>query len=226
MTTAAATLPVDSDRPAPSQVVDLQCMEIWGGHRATDAAVSVAGLDAWVLAKPYDNNETGGDIYYLSTCGSGRVSRMILADVAGHGDSVDAVARDLRELMRKYISKPNQTDFAQALNREFGELTDDGAFATALLATYFEPTEQFIVCNAGHPIPLWYHAESDHWEPLRHDSQSASTEPANLSLLRCGRFRSPAASFGRGCASLGGAHGVVDGRWDGAGVVGRRIGAT
>ena len=180
MTTAAEPLPVDDGRPAPSQVVELQCMEIWGGHRATDATVSVAGLDAWVLASPYQNNETGGDIYYLSTCGSGRVSRMILADVAGHGDSVDGVARDLRELMRKNIGKADQTQFARALNTEFNALTEEGSFATAVLATYFEPTEQFIVCNAGHPLPLWYRAEDDNWQAVRRESTGASSEPANL----------------------------------------------
>ena len=36
-------------------------------------------------------------------------------------------------------------------------------FATAVIQTYFAPTDHFIVCNAGHPRPLLYRAATREW---------------------------------------------------------------
>ena len=61
----------------------LQCMEIWGGNRAVENAVSVHGIDAWVLSEPHGGGERGGDVHYVSMCGAGKISRFALADVSG-----------------------------------------------------------------------------------------------------------------------------------------------
>jgi hypothetical protein len=57
-------------------------------------------------------------VHYISTCGAGYVMRLALADIAGHGESVDGFAIALRKLMRKYINTLDQTRFARAINRE------------------------------------------------------------------------------------------------------------
>jgi serine phosphatase RsbU (regulator of sigma subunit) len=113
-----------------------------------------------------DEGVGGGDVHYVSTCGGGQVTRLALADVAGHGESVDGLAVFLRKLMRKYINTLNQTQFAQALNQEFATAAESGRFATALLLTYFAPTRHLIVCNAGHGRPLHYSARKNAWEAL------------------------------------------------------------
>lgn len=154
--------------PAPpaNPPLQLHCMEIWGGNEATDTALSVPGLDVWVSSTPYAGDAQGGDIHYLSMCGSGRITRFALADVAGHGDVVADLAAALRRLMRKHINTLDQTRFARDLNREFAELSASGRFATALLTTYFAPTDQLILVNAGHPRPLWYDASAGQWHVL------------------------------------------------------------
>ena len=78
-----------------------QCMEVWGGSQLTSRGVAFGGLDAWVYSKPYGNAQRGGDVYYASSCATGRISRLLLADVSGHGTSVAATAADLRTLMRR-----------------------------------------------------------------------------------------------------------------------------
>ena len=35
------------------------------------------------------------------------------------------------------------------MNSEFGKLSEDGTFATAILATYFSPKDHLVVVNAG-----------------------------------------------------------------------------
>jgi serine phosphatase RsbU (regulator of sigma subunit) len=135
--------------------------------------VSVPGNDVSVTCEPWRDGRSGGDIYYMSNCMAGLISRFVLADVAGHGEASDELATSLRRLMRKHVNTADQSRFARALNREFGELSTMGRFATALITTYFAPTDHLIVCNAGHPAPLWYRAAESRWMLLRHDAPEA-----------------------------------------------------
>ena len=145
-------------------------MEIFGGNRTTQHTLTSPGLDIWIDSRP-QGGQAGGDIHYFSMCGSGRVVRLALADVSGHGPTVDRTAQWLRGLMRKHINLLDQRRFARAINRELAaQPNDDGHFATVLLLTYFAPTQHLIICNAGHPRPLWYRRRLDQWVVLTHDA--------------------------------------------------------
>src|ERR1700687_999293 len=146
----------------------MQCMEVWGGSQLTTRGVEFGGLDAWVYSKPYGNAQHGGDVYYASSCATGRISRLLLADVAGHGDSVTATAADLRALMRRFVNRLDQTEFGGLLNKQFAELWREATFATAIVATFFAPSRRMTVCNAGHPRPLLYRAARQQWDFLGH----------------------------------------------------------
>lgn len=160
----------------------LQCMEIWGGNQAHDNGVSVPGIDAWVYSLPHAGGRAGGDIHYVSMCGGGKISRFAVADVSGHGEQVDALAVKLRSLMRRYINTLNQARFARALNEEFSKLAAGGAFATAVLATYYAPNDHLVVVNAGHPAPLWYRAAAGTWRKLVPEVPGRADEVSNLPL--------------------------------------------
>jgi serine phosphatase RsbU (regulator of sigma subunit) len=161
----------------------LQCMEIVGSNRAARQLVQAPGLDIWIDSQPLQHGRGGGDIHYVSTCGAGYVSRLVLADVSGHGAAVDGLARSLRKLMRKYINTLDQTRFAVALNHEFSALDQAGHFATALILTYFAPTGHLIVCNAGHCRPLWYSARTGAWRLLSPETVG------ECESLRCSKAR-------------------------------------
>lgn len=141
-------------------------MEIWGGNQAAEAAISVPGIDAWVTSRPHEEAASGGDIHYVSMCGGGIIGRFALADVAGHGASVSDLAVRLRDLMRRNINTLDQSRFARSLNTLFAQPSNQGRFATALLATYHAPSDHLVVCNAGHPAPLWYRAAENRWQLL------------------------------------------------------------
>ena len=121
----------------------MQCMEVWGGSQHTDQGVEFSGLDAWVYSKPYGEAQSGGDVYYASSCATGRISRLLLADVAGHGHSVATLASDLRTLMRRFVNRLDQTEFVSLLNKQFSELSRAGVFATAIVTTFFAPESPF-----------------------------------------------------------------------------------
>ncbi len=136
-------------------------MEVWGGHENFIGEVSVPGNDVFVGCSPHVGDSHGGDIYYVSSCAAGSITRFVLADVAGHGSVVAESAASLRNLMRRYINTADQSKFARALNKKFAGA--GGRFATAVLVTYFAPTDHAVICNAGHPRPLLRTARSGEW---------------------------------------------------------------
>jgi phosphoserine phosphatase RsbU/P len=160
----------------------MRCLEVWGGNQAVDNGVVMAGLDAWLFSRPYGDQSAGGDIHYVSSCAAGMVTRVLVADVSGHGEAVADAAVKLRSLMRRYVNWVDQTRFVQGLNTEFGAVAESGGFATAVVATYYAETDEFTVCNAGHPRPLWYSARSRSWslvsEPATPASRNSTTLPA------------------------------------------------
>src|SRR5437867_12927899 len=160
----------------------MSCMEVWGGSQLTERRVEFAGLDTWVYSKPYGDAQRGGDVYYASSCVTGRITRLLLADVAGHGTSVASTAADLRLLMRRFVNTLDQTEFVRSLNRQFAELSREARFATAVVTTFFAPTRRLTVCNAGHPRPLIYRAARREWDFLSETESSASAGPRNLPL--------------------------------------------
>jgi phosphoserine phosphatase RsbU/P len=167
-----------SDQPAQH----MQCMEVWGGSQLTARSVEFGGLDAWVYSKPYGQAHAGGDIYYASSCATGRISRLLLADVAGHGQTVANTAADLRALMRRFVNRLDQTEFVRLLNQQFSALPRTGAFATAIVTTFFEPSRRLTICNAGHPRPMLYRAAQRQWDFLGSLAPGQRSAPSNIPL--------------------------------------------
>ena len=179
--------------------VALQCMEIWGGNSAVESGISIPGVDAWVYSQPFHAQDFGGDVHYVSMCGMGRIGRFMLADVSGHGTGVSALAIELRKLMRKSINRPDQTRIAQGLNRAFGQMSSSSMFATAVIMTYFAPTDQLICCLAGHPRPLWYQSATRQWTllgPSLADTQEFQGLP--LGIILPTEYRQFAVTLNRG----------------------------
>jgi sigma-B regulation protein RsbU (phosphoserine phosphatase) len=160
----------------------MQCMEVWGGSQLTARGVEFGGLDTWVYSKPYGQSEYGGDVYYASSCATGRISRLLLADVAGHGNSVAATAAELRTLMRRFVNRLDQAEFVRLLNQQFAALSRNGTFATAIVTTFFAPSRCLTVCNAGHPRPLLYRSAQRQWDLLGHLEMTRSSALSNLPL--------------------------------------------
>jgi sigma-B regulation protein RsbU (phosphoserine phosphatase) len=152
----------------------MQCMEVWGGNQAADNGVVMAGLDAWVYARPFGESTHGGDVYYVSSCATNRILRLLVADVSGHGETVQGLAAELRRAMRRYVNHIDHVQFVRAMNRQFSALARVGLFATALVSTFFAPTGRLTLCNAGHPPPLLYRAASRRWSYLAADDDASA----------------------------------------------------
>ena len=185
--TTMTTLVQQSETPeitpeACCELHELRCMEIWGGNAAEDAAISVPGIDIWVHARPAMGGDTGGDIHYVSTCGAGKLARIVVADVSGHGPSVGEVSAALRKQMRRHINTPLQSTLVRALSDEFGTVSDDGQFATGIFASFHAPSSELILVNAGHPRPMLRHASTGAWSLIRHDAPESRARFKDLPL--------------------------------------------
>ena len=154
-----------AERPIPVEHT-LQCMEIWGGIEPVERAVSTPGLDLWVYSQPFDGDTQGGDVYYVTLCGGGIITRIVVADVSGHGSSVAEFSLSLRSLVRQNINQKSQKRLVERLNRQFTEMAGLRRFATALVVTYLASTNRLSICNAGHPRPLFFNEAAGTWSLL------------------------------------------------------------
>jgi serine phosphatase RsbU (regulator of sigma subunit) len=157
-------------------------MEIWGGSGPATRGVSTPGLDLWVYSEPYHGNRQGGDVYYVTLCGGGVVTRIAVADVSGHGASASEFSTFLRTLLRKNINEKSQTKLVERLNQQFGEKAELSRFATALIVTYLATDDRMSVSNAGHPNPLIYRRRTKTWTMLRQGETECSERPGDLPL--------------------------------------------
>lgn len=159
----------------------LQCMEIWGGIEPVDLMVATPGLDLWVFSQPFGGDQQGGDVYYVTLCGGGLITRIVIADVSGHGSSVAEFSSSLRSLLRKNINQKSQNRLVGRLNRQFADMAELQRFATAIVMTYLASVNRLSVCNAGHPRPLYYQASVGSWSFLS-PRDGAVADGGNLPL--------------------------------------------
>jgi sigma-B regulation protein RsbU (phosphoserine phosphatase) len=140
---------------------ELVCAEIWGGNRPINSSIKLPGIRGKVFSRPCQGGR-GGDIHYISICSSGLLSRLCLADVAGHGQAVAMVSGEIHRLLRRYMNNLDQRRVLSDLNRR---LVDSGlgTMTTAAAVSYFPPIRMLSVSYAGHP-PAWlYRRQEDHW---------------------------------------------------------------
>ena len=162
--------------PTQNESKSLSCMEVWGGNQPANMGVKTFGLDAWLFSQPFEDQSEGGDVHFLSSCASGNITRILLADVSGHGSSVSSVATQLRDLMRRNVNRISHRKLVSEVNDEFTQLTEVGCFATALVFSYFAPKRQLSVSNAGHPAPFVFNAQQGKWRQLTSKTE-VSEEP-------------------------------------------------
>jgi serine phosphatase RsbU (regulator of sigma subunit) len=101
--------------PDGSESVGLVCNEVWGGNRAFYGPVELPGLRGVLYSQASDGTR-GGDVHYLSVCGSGLISRACLADVTGHGESVAAISETMHDLLRRSVNRMDERKVLQRLN--------------------------------------------------------------------------------------------------------------
>jgi len=160
----------------------LVCTEVWGGNRKVIRTVKLPSLVAWVASAPINEGEGGGDLHYMSVCDYDLISRVVLADVSGHGNEVSAVTQTLRNLMHKNINAWDQSDFMRGLNDAFRE-SSNNKYATAIVLSFHRVMGRLAFSNAGHLPPLWYHAAQKAWGWLEEGTEAKKVSGLPVGLI-------------------------------------------
>ncbi|HXH49805.1 MAG TPA: PP2C family protein-serine/threonine phosphatase [Terriglobia bacterium] len=145
----------------------LACFELWGGNGNANHAVELPGLEGWVYSTPLELGAGGGDVHYLSVCSKGRVSRIAVADVAGHGSYASSMAENLRRVFQHHTDNWDQSALMRELNEAFARESTESQFATATVLGFYLETGELLFSSAGHPPALWYRAQDESWELLQ-----------------------------------------------------------
>ncbi len=144
------------------------CMEVWGGNGATNSHFSRPGLDVWINSQPQAPVVSGGgDLHLLSSCASGRITRMLIADVCGFDSLFSEIAAELSDLLKSNANSIQQANAVSRLSSRLSEASHRGGFASTMLSTYFAPTRSFSLCNVGHVPPLLFRAATQEWSILK-----------------------------------------------------------
>jgi serine phosphatase RsbU (regulator of sigma subunit) len=159
----------------------LACGEVRGGNQVVHAAIDLPGLEGTLYSSACDGPH-GGDIHYLSVCGSGLLTRVCLADVAGHGDAVAAVGREMYGQLRRSVDTMDERRVLRAIDRRVST-TPLATITTAVMVTYYPPSRRLTVSYAGHPPAWFYTAASGTWSPIDPEpARSSSRGPVGLPL--------------------------------------------
>ncbi len=153
----------------------LQCAEVWGGIRNADLDVCASGLCASLYSHACEGGR-GGDVYYFSVCSHDRVKRLLLADVAGHGDQVAQVSQWFYREMADRLDDPDLPGMVSDLN-ECVRTRGLSALTTAVVLSYYADLRHVYYCYAGHP-PMLVRRGGGPWRELG----LSSGRPGNFPL--------------------------------------------
>jgi len=177
----------ESNDPADAR---MNCMEVWGGNGAKNDHLTRPGLDVWIWSQSQGCADAGGgDLHLLSSCASGRITRILLADVCGFGPLFAEVAGELREMMKRNVNSIQQGRCVREMSDRLDNASQRGGFASTLMSTYFAPTRSFALCNAGHPPPLLFRAQARTWSVLRQAPANMSSADAHLGVVSRGEYQ-------------------------------------
>jgi phosphoserine phosphatase RsbU/P len=169
--------PAPPDFVEPRQASRFVCGEVRGGNDPIHERIELPGMRGMLYSHPC-RGASGGDIHYMSVCGSGLIARVFLADVAGHGETIAAVGAEMHALLRRSV---DTIDDRRVLARLDAQLQRAGldTMATAAVATYYPPARRLTVGYAGHPPGWLYRASEQRWSRL----DGPSTAPRSHRFL-------------------------------------------
>ena len=82
-----------------NQPYRIHCATIWGGIEPVTLDVCTKGVTASLHSTASGGNR-GGDIYYLSVCSTHLLTRMVVADVRGHGEQFSEISSWIYQCLR------------------------------------------------------------------------------------------------------------------------------
>ena len=155
----------------------LHCSEIWGGNHDVDCDIRTTGINASIYSSPY-NGSQGGDIYYFTVCSNELLTRVMLADLRGHGEQVSQLSTWIYEALRESMNTLDGASVLKSVNQILFK-RGFGAITTATVLSFYTVNSKLYFCYAGHPPALLRKRGGQAWQPLL---SSSARDRANLPL--------------------------------------------
>ena len=152
------------------------CNVLWGGNEFVHKSFVIPGFEGCLLSIPYKQDRSGGDIYYITVCGHGVLSKFLVLDIAGHGTAASAVSKKLQEPLTRLMNELDNRSILGEINKDVLNLKNDGIFATAAAATYNDMEKSWNYAYAGHPNMLV--KNGNRWSEL--SSEKAGSIPVGI----------------------------------------------
>ncbi len=144
-----------------------QCHEVTGGRRTYQVAYATPGLFMQIYSRHCDNRMNGGgEVHFLSSCASGRITRIMLADIVGSAEIFMGLACEMRKNLIRSINSVWQTRVVDDVTEQFRHFAGEGGCGTASVVTYFAPKRNLVMCNIGNPPPLVYRSKTRTWQAM------------------------------------------------------------
>lgn len=111
----------------------------------------------------------GGDIYYFSVCDSDILTRVAIADVAGHGEPVSCISNGIYQALQEHMNRLEGDQVLTSLN---GYAIKKGAatITTASIIGYYADHKTLYYTYAGHHPVLVNRAGNTGWIPAVGDT--------------------------------------------------------
>lgn len=162
----------------------MNCMEVSGGRMTYQASYLMPGLSMHVWSRRSEHSmHGGGEVHYISSCASGRITRLLLADICGPESIFKRLSCEMRDGLMRSINSVWQNRCVSQLSKRLVEFAAEDGFATAAVATFFAPSRSFVMCNLGNPPPLVFRAQQRTWTVMhgeQHDSPDAPGVPEGV----------------------------------------------
>ncbi len=155
------------------------CREIWGGNRRVSEDVEFGRLKGHLVSLPFESSE-GGDIHLLSLCDQEMLAKIVVADVAGHGQIVSRMATELKNLLRANLNEVDNSKLLTGINHTLRHKLREGKFVTMVTATFNGENDDFVYAYAGHPTVLRFNSSSGRWQFLEHVEERNSGIPLGI----------------------------------------------
>lgn len=171
---------IEIDLTALATARTLACGEVFGGNEPVHTAIELPGLHGVLYSHPC-HGARGGDVHYLSVCGSGLLARVCIADVLGHGEVVAQVSAQMHAHLRRSVDVIDERRVFREMDRRLQNI-GVRAMTTAALLTYYPPSRRLTVSYAGHP-PAWKFSSLERrWTRLSVAAEGRAGVPMNLPL--------------------------------------------
>ena len=151
----------------------LVCGTVWGGIEPVRLDVCTRGVNG-SLYSTASGGERGGDVYYMSVCSADLITRLVVADVRGHGEQVSDISSWIYQTLLDHMNSVDGAGILSDLNRIVhgrGSI----AITTASIVTHSIHDSALYYSYAGHP-PVLAKRCGPTWTPLLLGAQSTQSD--------------------------------------------------